>query len=240
VTRPDRTTDRVPPLAQFVARRFATRSPWPSWVLFERLGGAVAYLFARIGVPPAAATLLSGAAGIAGATLLAVADDGAGVVGAGVALLLSYVLDCTDGQLARATHRTSAVGAWLDVSVDAVVIAFVVPSLAIILQADGATATASLLLAGAYGASRAVSLFTSTQVRSSDGGGMQLIGAAGALRTVWVGLIDTPAVYLALCGSRLASDLFRAVIVVVTVMTVTQTLVSARHHFASSVSESAA
>jgi phosphatidylglycerophosphate synthase len=225
-------TSPVPPFAEFVARRFATRSPWPSWVLFERLGGALAYLFARIGVPPAAATVLSGAAGITGAILLALADDARRVLAAGAALLLSYVLDCTDGQLARATHRTSAVGAWLDVTVDAVVIAFLAPSLAVVLQADGATAAASIVLAGAYGASRTASLFTATQVRGG-GGGMRLSGAAGLLRVAFVGLIDTPVVYLLLCASRLMPGLFRAVVVVVTVMTIAQTLVSARHHFAS-------
>jgi phosphatidylglycerophosphate synthase len=233
-----RTTEPVPPLADFLARRFVARSPWPSWLFFERLGGAVAYLFARIGVPPAAATLLSGVTGIAGAVLLAAAGDGAGVLAAAGALLLSYVLDCTDGQLARATHRTSALGAWLDVTADAVVIAFLAPALAFALQADGRTATTSLLLAGAYGASRTVSLFTSTQVRRSEAGGMQFTGVASSLRTVYVGLTDTPLVYVVLCATRLLPDLFRAVLVVVTVMTVVQTLVSARHHFGSSASGS--
>jgi len=239
VTRPGRTTTHLPPLAQFITRRFAVRSPWPSWVVFERLGGVVAYLFARIGLPPAVATLLGGAAGITGSTLLVAADDGMGVLLAAVALLLGYVFDCADGQLARATHRTSAVGAWLDVTVDAVVTAFVATSLTIILLADGATGTASLLVAGAFGASRVVSLFTATHVRRIEGSGMRLTGLTGSLRTVYVGLIDTPVVYVALCASRLVPELFRAVIVIVTVLTVVQTLVSARHNLASSAPEPA-
>ncbi|WP_435613002.1 DUF5941 domain-containing protein [Streptomyces sp. bgisy159] len=42
----------------------------------------------------------------------------AGYVAAGVLLLLSFVLDCTDGQLARYALRYSTLGAWLDATFD--------------------------------------------------------------------------------------------------------------------------
>ncbi|MEE4420053.1 MULTISPECIES: CDP-alcohol phosphatidyltransferase family protein [Streptomyces] len=42
----------------------------------------------------------------------------AGFVAAGVLLLLSFVLDCTDGQLARYSLQYSTLGAWLDATFD--------------------------------------------------------------------------------------------------------------------------
>lgn len=222
----------VPPLSRFVSRDFAARSPFWSWLLFERLGGALAYVFARLGATPAVVTGLGCVSGVLGAVLLGISSDVVDVVLAGTFLLLAYTLDCSDGQLARATHRSSAKGAWLDVSADAVVIAFVAASLSVALLGQDGAPLVSLLLAGAFGASRTASLFTSTKVRS-DEGGMRLTGAAGRLRTLYTATIDTPFVYVVLCLTRLAPDPFRAVVVAVTVLTVVQTVVSARHHFAS-------
>jgi phosphatidylglycerophosphate synthase len=200
-------------------------------LLFERLGGAVAWLLAHFRTPPAVPTLLGGAGGVLGAVVLATASDTGDQVLAGGLLLMSYVLDCTDGQLARATRRTSDRGAWLDVAVDAVVIAFISAALGSALLTDGYAPSSSMLLAGAYGASRTVSLFTSTRVRSSDGG-IRLSGARSLLRSLFVAVIDTPVTYLALCAFRLTPSVLGAVIAVLAVLTTVQALVSAQHHFA--------
>lgn len=218
------------PLGDFLGRRFAARSPLVSWLLFERLGGALAYVLSRFGVPPAAVTLTGGAVGVLGALRLATAERAPDVAVAGGLLLLSYVLDCTDGQLARATDRTSASGAWLDVTVDGVVIAFVSAALSIALVGNGTSPVASVLLAGAYGASRTANLLTSSLVRS-DAGGLRLTGMASVARAAYVALIDTPVVYVVLCAARPAPEAFGAVIAALAVMTVVQTVVSARHHF---------
>lgn len=42
----------------------------------------------------------------------------AGYIAAGILLLVSFVLDCTDGQLARYSLRYSTMGAWLDATFD--------------------------------------------------------------------------------------------------------------------------
>jgi phosphatidylglycerophosphate synthase len=199
-------------------------------MIFERIGGALAYCFARLDVRPAAATLLGGAFGISGAILLGLASTPRHLVGAVTLLLVSYSLDCSDGQLARATRRTSASGAWLDVAVDSVVIAFVTAALTFALL-DGHSSVVSLTLGGAFGASRTASLFTSTTVRQ-DKGGMQLSGRMKHLRTAFTAAIDTPFVYAALCATRLTPLLLGIVILAVTVLTVLQTLVSAQRHFA--------
>jgi phosphatidylglycerophosphate synthase len=224
-----RTASEVPPFTDFVARRFAVPGPFWSWVIFERIGGALAYCFARLDVPPAAATLLGGASGISGAILLAMARTPSHLLGAATLLLLSYALDCSDGQLARATRQESARGAWMDVAVDSVVTAFVAASLTIALL-DGHGPVVSLMLGGAFGASRTASLFTSTIVRR-DKGGMRLSGLMGHLRTAFIAAMDTPFVYAALCATRLTPLLFGLVILAVTVLTAVQTLVSARRHF---------
>lgn len=225
-----RSATEVPPFTDFVTRRFAAPGPFWSWTIFERVGGALAYCFARLDVPPAAATLLGGVSGVSGALLLAVASTPGHLVMAATLLLLAYSLDCSDGQLARAMGRASARGAWLDVTVDSVVIAFVTAALTFALLGRDSSIV-SLLLGGGFGASRTASLFTSTIVRR-DNGGMQLSRSMNHLRTAFVAAIDTPFVYVALCGARLAPGLLELVILGVTVLTVVQTVVSARHHFA--------
>jgi phosphatidylglycerophosphate synthase len=220
----------IPPWSQFVARRFAVPSPPLSWTVFERIGGALAYLLAQFRTPPAVPTLVGGALGLAGAAVLGGASNPAGQIVAVGLLLMSYALDCTDGQLARATRRTSDRGAWLDVATDATVIGFVTAALSAALLAQGHAPTASMLLAGAYGGSRTASLFTSTRVRSSNGG-LRLTGVRSMLRSAYVALIDTPVGYIALCAARPHSSVFVAVIVTLTVLTTGQALTSAHHHF---------
>ncbi|WP_418961541.1 DUF5941 domain-containing protein [Streptomyces tritici] len=48
----------------------------------------------------------------------AATGDRAGYVAAGLLLLVSFVLDCTDGQLARYSLQYSTMGAWLDATFD--------------------------------------------------------------------------------------------------------------------------
>lgn len=73
----------------------------------------------RIGWSPNAITLLSFAIGIGAAVAFAQGSRWALVLGA-VLLQLSLVVDCVDGEVARATRRFSALGAWLDASTDRV------------------------------------------------------------------------------------------------------------------------
>jgi phosphatidylglycerophosphate synthase len=221
---------QVPPFNDFVSRRYASASPFWTWTVFQPVGGALAYCFARLGVSPAAVTLCGGAAGIGGAVLLGLASTPAQVLGAGFLLLLAYSFDCADGQVARATRRASASGAWMDVASDMIVIAFVAAALTYAL-AQGVSPPLGLVLGGAFGATRTVSLFTSTMVRQSKGG-LRLSGRLRHLRTAFIAPIDTPFVYLALCATRLAPTFLAGVVLAVAALTMVQTLVSAWRHFA--------
>jgi len=203
-------------------------------MLFERVGGALAYLFFRVGASPNAVTLMGGVAGIAGATRLGTATDGVHLAAAAALLLLAYSLDCADGQLARATQRASPQGAWLDLTVDSVVIAFLSTSLSYALHAGGISSPWSFLLAGAFGASRVSSLFTSGRVKGAGEGGIELAGLRAVSRTAYIAMIETPFVYVLLCASRLEGDLFTAIIAAVTTLTAIKTAISARAHFSSS------
>ena len=90
-----------------------------STFVVRRLSKPLTRVALRLGWTPNAITLLSFAIGIAAAGLFAVGDRWALVAGA-VLLQLSLVVDCVDGEVARATRRFSALGAWLDASTDRV------------------------------------------------------------------------------------------------------------------------
>jgi phosphatidylglycerophosphate synthase len=85
----------------------------------QRAGSALAWVAARLGLTPDLVSVLGGVAAVITAAA-AIAVDG-GVVAAVIALLgfhLAYALDCADGQLARATGRTSPRGAVIDLVFD--------------------------------------------------------------------------------------------------------------------------
>jgi phosphatidylglycerophosphate synthase len=147
-------------------------------------------------------------------------------------LLLAYSLDCADGQLARATRTTSTRGAWLDVTTDAVTLAFVAAGLCVALMTDRYPPLASLLIAGAFGASRMACLVTATWVRQ-DAGGFRLAGIASVLRSIFTASVDTPFVYVLLSVARPFPSLLVAVLLGSTQLSVVKFAVSARHHFRS-------
>jgi len=73
---------------------------------------------AKSRITPNQITFLSLATFVAAMVLLALERGHLGLVAAALVLELSYILDCTDGQLARLKHQTSPVGAHLDFLMD--------------------------------------------------------------------------------------------------------------------------
>ena len=90
-----------------------------STFVLRKLSRPISRWGAAHGVSANAVTILSGVLGVLAAVLF-----GTGVYGgllAGAALLqVSLVLDCVDGEIARATRTFSSFGAWLDASLDRV------------------------------------------------------------------------------------------------------------------------
>ncbi|MGW6419924.1 DUF5941 domain-containing protein [Streptomyces sp. NPDC055055] len=72
---------------------------------------------ARRGLTPNQVTTASLLTALVAAGCAATGERG-GYIAAGVLLLLSFVLDCTDGQLARYALKYSTMGAWLDATFD--------------------------------------------------------------------------------------------------------------------------
>ncbi|MFJ6792924.1 DUF5941 domain-containing protein [Streptomyces sp. NPDC091268] len=72
---------------------------------------------ARRGLTPNQVTTASLITALIAAACAATGERG-GYVAAGVLLLVSFVLDCTDGQLARYSLQYSTMGAWLDATFD--------------------------------------------------------------------------------------------------------------------------
>jgi phosphatidylglycerophosphate synthase len=73
---------------------------------------------AKSRITPNQVTFLSLVTFVGAMILLALERSYAGLVGAALVLELSYVLDCTDGQLARLKQKSSPVGAHLDFLMD--------------------------------------------------------------------------------------------------------------------------
>ncbi|WP_226534198.1 CDP-alcohol phosphatidyltransferase family protein [Microbacterium paraoxydans] len=84
------------------------------------LGGRAAVVAASWGATPNGVTALSAALGLAGVGILAALTDWWVGALAAVLLLLGYVLDSADGQLARIQGRGGPAGEWLDHVVDGV------------------------------------------------------------------------------------------------------------------------
>lgn len=72
---------------------------------------------ARRGLSPNTVTVLSLLVALVGAVTAATGTR-AGYISAAVALYVSFVLDCTDGQLARYSLNFSRIGSWLDATFD--------------------------------------------------------------------------------------------------------------------------
>ncbi|MDG2123489.1 MAG: CDP-alcohol phosphatidyltransferase family protein [Verrucomicrobiales bacterium] len=98
------------------------------WVtnLYHYAGILVAWVAARVGMSPNGLTLTAAVLTTLGGILLLLAPTITWPIAiASFALLaVGYAMDCSDGQLARATKSGSVLGAWLDHTVDAWKIVF--------------------------------------------------------------------------------------------------------------------
>jgi phosphatidylglycerophosphate synthase len=101
-------------LLDHVARRTAAKDSYLAALIDRRLSRPITRLVLRWPVTPTQITLASLLLGLAGAAGLATVSYG-GRLGGVLALIASIVLDCVDGEVARARFQQSAAGARLDV-----------------------------------------------------------------------------------------------------------------------------
>ncbi len=86
---------------------------WAGRYYMRRLSPYGTWLFARLGWSPNGVTWLMIVIGVAAGVVLAVPGFGA-AVGAALLIQLYLLLDCSDGELARWSSRTSVTGIYLD------------------------------------------------------------------------------------------------------------------------------
>jgi phosphatidylglycerophosphate synthase len=104
-------------LGDDLGRRTAAKDSYLAVLIDRQLSRPLTRLLLRWPVTPAQATLASIAFGILGAAGLATVSYTGRLAGV-LALIASTVLDCVDGEIARARFEQSAAGAWLDVMGD--------------------------------------------------------------------------------------------------------------------------
>ena len=128
----------------------------------QRLAARVAALSHRTGVSPAQLTVANLVVGLGVSVLVVLAAESEPFWPVGLIALvgwqLAYVLDCADGQLARATGRTSLYGARLDVFCDFAVQAGLLTAVSVV-----ASATTSIHAGwvAAFASTWSISLFSS-------------------------------------------------------------------------------
>jgi phosphatidylglycerophosphate synthase len=151
------------------------RDGWLDQFLHRRLSRPVTRLLLPTGITPNAVTMLGIGAGVAGGMLLGVPGPSALVVALAL-LVVSGVLDCSDGELARLRFATSRLGHVLDVSGDTLIHVAVLAGIAARLARTGSvpgTATLVALGAGIAGAFAAISWSEATEERRRAAGGWE-------------------------------------------------------------------
>lgn len=183
----------APGFAEFWSLRHAGGGHLLTRHLSQRIGAVCAWAAGRLGLTPSQVTLLGTATFLAGASLFAVGAADLGTAGACAVLFqLGYGLDCADGQLARATGRTSAFGAWLDVACDHV--RNIMLATAIGLWLHRCELGAAGLVAGvAFAVGAAVQLHTATQLKS---GAAAPASRRGTIATLVTAALDTATMLL--------------------------------------------
>jgi phosphatidylglycerophosphate synthase len=158
-----------------------------------------AWVAARLGASPAQVTLSALAAMTCGCVLYAAGPLDWTISFLCLGLLqLSYGLDCADGQVARATGRTSEHGAWLDVFCDFIAVQLLTFAMMVVLLRSGFSlalgVTANLL----WVCGRTTHLYTATRIRLAAKSRLQTTGKLTLLRLALTTLTDTPVVLLVL------------------------------------------
>ena len=84
-----------------------------AWYVTRRISPYATWFFIQLGVKPNLVTVFTLLFGIGSGILLAAGSRGFSLLGV-IALQIMYILDCSDGELARVTRRFSVEGEYLD------------------------------------------------------------------------------------------------------------------------------
>lgn len=192
-----------PELSRFLSRQFAAGGPPLTWHFSQYLGGMLAFTAGRLGISPNALTLGSLLFSLVACVLYVIGPQGwIASLTCLVILQFAYGLDCADGQLARATKRTSELGAWLDNICDFVV------AQALALACLGWMVLGSTRLDIAVGSSfvfltgHGILHYTASRVRQTTEQRIRMRGVFQMAKTLAVLTTDKAMTLLLLCLAR--------------------------------------
>jgi phosphatidylglycerophosphate synthase len=153
----------------FYSRRHGVPSyPW-TMAINEPAGAVIAFAAYKIGISPNVLTLASGFISTLGVlAYVCIPQASAAALLAFVLLQFGYVLDCSDGQLARATRRCSPFGGWLDVAIDFLSNVTVPVALAAVAVRTGAMPVVPIIACVVLIYGQTLFLHTSTTKRKQD------------------------------------------------------------------------
>ena len=195
---------KQPSFSEFASLRFSAGGHAITRLVSQRIGAVLAWLGCRLGLSPNAITLLGALVFLLAACLYAALP--AGWPSALACLLLfqlGYGIDCADGQLARATARTSPLGAWLDIACDYFRTIALGAGMAAWIVRSGLSPWAALTAAVLFSSGAAIQLHTVTVLRQvSRDTRLQTRGLAQRAREFITGFLDTATVLLVIALLR--------------------------------------
>lgn len=167
----------------------------------QRLGALAAAAAFAAGLSPNAVTLLGLVTALLGCVPFVLGDGIAPWVGTALLWQLAFALDCADGQLARATGRSSRYGAWLDVACDHGRQSALAMSVFAVIASHAALSVAALATF-LFAAGMSVYLHTATQMHTLKPPDFSAGGSVSRPRMAMQTMLDTPMLLLALCILR--------------------------------------
>jgi phosphatidylglycerophosphate synthase len=192
-----------PGFAALWSRHYAAGGPPATWWFSQYLGALFAWGALRLGASPTWVTLAALATMIFGCALYATGPlDGTTSLLCLALLQLSYGLDCADGQVARASGRTSEYGAWLDVFCDFIAVQLLTFAMLGVLLRSGFSPAAGIAASLLWACGRTTHLYTATRIRLAAKSRLQTSGKLTLVRLLLTTLTDTPVVLLVLALLR--------------------------------------
>jgi glycosyltransferase involved in cell wall biosynthesis/phosphatidylglycerophosphate synthase len=191
-------------LADFRSLRFSMGGHAMTRVVSQRIGAVIAWLGLRLGLSPNAITILGTGVFILGTAMFAKLPRGWEYSLACLAMLqLGYGVDCADGQLARATGRSSQFGAWLDIACDFFRNVLIGSAVAMWLVFCRLQFSLCMFIGGLFIAGTAVQLHTVTILRQTHGKErLHTHGFTSNVRALVTASMDTATVLLCLALLR--------------------------------------
>jgi len=189
-----------PTLSNFWNKKYAVNCFPPTWYIFQRLGSIIAFIGYKIGISPNGVTAIGGLIGFF--TIWKFGTLPTDIISSIQLTLMFgivYSFDCADGQLARATGKSTPIGKWFDLAVDLFLIVLLPLGIASLLPSSFSEIDTNLMVSCLiFG--RALVLLTSSLKRS---GGEDHHPSSSYFKKIIQSILDTPVFYIWICWARL-------------------------------------